>query len=72
MKAYKVEIFVIDHDNLGEHEIKRNIENVRYPNHCMSPAVKSIQGVDIGAWRDDHPLNKHATADDEYARLFPV
>lgn len=71
MKVYKVEILVIDFDELGEHEIKSVFENSHYPNHCMSPSVKRIQGMDIGPWHDENPLNKHATADDEYARLFP-
>lgn len=70
MKAYKIELLVIDHDGLGEDEIIAEIENVRYPNDCISPLVKSIEVRDIGPWRDDHPLNKRDTVDEEYRRLF--
>ncbi len=70
MNAYKIEILVIDHDELGEEELKTVIENTRYPNRCISPDVKKIEARDIGVWHDEHPLNLHATADAEYQRLF--
>lgn len=71
MKAYKIEILVIDYnDELNEEEIKNVIENQRYPNHCMSPEVKKIESRDIGEWHDDHSLNLHNEADEEYNRLF--
>ena len=69
MKAYKVEVLIIDFDNLGEEGIKDELENTRYANYCISPKVKKVTGVDIGEWGDDHPLNKRATAD-EYYNLF--
>lgn len=71
MKAYKLEVLVIDFENMGGNEIKFVIEDTRYPNRCISPEVKVIQEADIGEWRDDHPLNMHFIADKEYARLFP-
>lgn len=70
MKVYKIEVMVIDFDELGEDGIVAEMENVRYPNYCISPVVKSVQSRDIGDWDDDHPLNKEATADAEYKRLF--
>ena len=70
MKVYKVEIFIVDHDQLGADEIRDVIENARYPNHCIYPDVKSIIEKDIGEWSDDNPLNKPSTADAEYKRLF--
>ena len=70
MKAYKVVVLVVDHDELGAAGIKVEMENVRYPNRCMSPDVMSIEERDIGEWSDDHPLNSHAKAADEYSRLF--
>lgn len=70
MKAYKVEILVIDHDELDEDGIKTTLENTRYPNHCMHPYVKKITSADIGEWDDSHPLNQYATMDEEYDRLF--
>lgn len=70
MKAHKVTLFIIDHDELGADEIKHVLENHKYPNHCMSPDVKSVETVDIGTWSDEHPLNIHDTASAEYQRLF--
>jgi len=70
MKAYKLEILVIDFDQVGD-DIKSIIEDARYPNHCISPDVMSIQSVDIGEWSDDHPLNKRDQRVVEFSRLFP-
>lgn len=72
MKAYKVELLIIDHDGLGEDEIKEVIENTKYPNYCINPEVKKITSADIGEWDDDHPLNKKSTSEQEYLRLFPL
>lgn len=70
MKAYQVTLLVIDHDELGEEGIKNTLENTKYPNWCLSPEVKEIEGVDVGEWSDDHPLNHQNTAQQEYERLF--
>lgn len=70
MRAYKIELLIIDFDEVGEEGIKHHIENARYPNHCLSPHVKQIEGVDIGEWDDDHPLNGRDTCKAEYERLF--
>lgn len=71
MKVYKIEIMIIDFDNLGGEEIKDNIENTRYPNHCISPDVMDIKEVDIGEWDDNNPLNNVETHHAEFKRLFP-
>lgn len=70
MKAYKVEILVIDYDGLGSDEIKNVLENTKYPNRCMYLAVKHIQSRDIGECDDGHPLNLTSKQDQEYKRLF--
>ena len=67
MKAYKIEVLVIDFEDIGEKEIGDTLANLR----DLSVDVKSIKSVEIGEWRDDHPLNKKETSDNEYARLFP-
>jgi hypothetical protein len=72
MKAYKVELLIVDFDELGPDDVRETIENQRYPNDCISPNVKSIEVRDIGEWHDDHPLNDSRTADAEYQRLFGV
>ena len=66
MKAYKIELLVIDHEDMGEEQIKDEFENMKY----IHPQIKNIESVDIGEWTDDHPLNKYETCDVEYDRLF--
>lgn len=70
MKAYKIELLVLDFEEMGEAEIRHVLENARYPNHCIAPSVKAIAVADIGAWDDSHPLNQNAACDVEYKRLF--
>lgn len=70
MKAYKIELLVIDFDELGEELLRDEILNARYPNDCVSPTIKSVTGRDIGEWTDGHPLNQRSTCDEEYKRLF--
>lgn len=70
MKAYKLEVLIIDHDEVGEAEMRELIENGRYPNHCLSPHIMAIKAAEIGEWHDDHPLNKRDQWQGEYKRLF--
>lgn len=70
MKAYKVEILIIDHDNLGADGVREALEETRYPNRCIMPKVQSIEGRDIGEWTDEHPLNRRSTAAAAYKELF--
>lgn len=70
MKAYKLEVLVIDLDKIGEQQIKSAIENTHYPNHCISPEVIAVHERDIGEWSDDHPLNSYATRNAEIKLLF--
>jgi hypothetical protein len=72
MKVYKVEIMIIDHDDLGDKEIKDVIENTRYPNHCINPYVIKTESRDIGEWTDDHPLNMTYKWEKEYHRIFSL
>ena len=72
MKAYKLEILIIDHDFLGAEEIQSVIENTKYPNWCISPEVKTVEERDIGEWEDSHPLNLRDKCEDEYRRIFPA
>lgn len=70
MKAYKLEILIVDHDEVGIDEIVEIIESARYPNRCIHPHVMASQEADIGEWTDEHPLNALATMEDEYRRIF--
>lgn len=70
MKVYKLEVMVIDFDELGEDGIKIEFENARYANRCMYPRIKKIESRDIGEWDDEHPLNDRVACQAEYERLF--
>jgi hypothetical protein len=71
MKAYKVELLIIDFDQLGEKEIQFTLENTKYPNWCIYPNVMKIEERDVGNWTDEHPLNLSTTSQEaEYQRLF--
>lgn len=66
MKAYKIEVLVIDHKDLGASVIQTLLESNRY----ISPYVQRVTAADIGEWSDDHPLNRFDLMVAEYARLF--
>ena len=70
MKIHKIEISVIDFEDMGVEEITYILENTRYPNHCINPNVINVKTKDIGEWSDDHPLNCKNTAEDFYKSLF--
>ena len=70
MKAYKVELLIIDFDDIGGEGITEVLEKTHYPNHCICPEVMQIIEKDIGEWDDDHPLNSMDTTDAEYKRIF--
>jgi hypothetical protein len=72
MKAYKIELLVIDFDEIGSQGIISEIENANYANDCISPRVKAIVEKDIGEWSDDHPMNKFSTCDQFYKRIFDI
>lgn len=69
MKVYKVEVLVIDFDDIGQDELKSVIENSHYPNRCINPKVKNIEEREV-QWSDEHPLNNLKTSDNEYRKLF--
>ncbi len=72
MQAHKIILTVIDFDQLGAAELKRVLENTKYPNHCIAPSVFSVETVELGEWEDDHPLNNITTAHDMWCELFPA
>jgi hypothetical protein len=72
MKAYKIEVLIIDRGDIGKVGISEVLENGPYPNDCIAPQVKKIEEREIGEWNEDHPLNLRKTAADEYKRLFAV
>lgn len=70
MKVHRIVLAVVDFDRLGAENVVEEIENVRYPNDCVSPNVLSIETRDCGEWTDDHPLNHEDTMAAEVERLF--
>lgn len=68
MKAYKVEVLVIDHDGYGPNDIRVTLEQ---PRGAYSMSVLDMEVADIGEWEDDHPLNfTGRSMIDECNRLF--
>jgi hypothetical protein len=70
MKAYKLEILIIDFDGLGSKGIIEELENTRFANDCIDPKVMDIEERDIGEWHDEHPLNPSISAEEEYKKLW--
>lgn len=70
MKAYKIEVLIVDHDEIGPTSIQNAIENSHYPNRCIMPSVMGMECKDIGDWSDDHPLNKITQMKSEFERVF--
>jgi len=70
MDVYKIEILVINHDEMSEKDIVRSIENAKYPNRCISPRVKRMT-VRVIEWdAGNHPLNINSKHDEAYRELF--
>jgi len=69
IKVFKVTLCIVDHDKLGADEIKRVIENTKYPNWCISPHVTAMDTRTI-EWSDRHPLNITATSKETFEQLF--
>lgn len=69
VRVHRIEVLVIDHDDLGAEEVCQVIEDTRYPNRCIRPEVKRAETREV-EWSDDHPLNHDDTADEAYRALF--
>jgi hypothetical protein len=72
MKAYKITLLFLDHDDVGPTEAKELIENARLPNHIQPGTVMQFEERDIGEWHDEHPLNRRDTMEAAYLELFPL
>ena len=65
MKVHKIEIMVLDFEDLGSDEIARIIEENKYMHaSAMSRSYTEIE------WSDDHPLNKSGTMARAFYDLF--
>ena len=63
--VYKVTLLVIDTEGIGAKAIKEHIENTKH----VQPIVMGLETRTVD-WSDDHPLNKSATCEAEFRRLF--
>ena len=70
MDAYKVVGLIVNFEGLSGEEIRNHIENVRFPNDCISFRTLSIDYRDIGEWSDEHPLNFETTLLPYYNKNF--
>lgn len=69
MEVFKVELLILDLDEVGEEGVRELLENTHYPNRAISPKVKKIETREV-EWDDKHPLNLRDTADQAYQELF--
>lgn len=72
MEIHRIVLYVVDFDGLGAEGVKQELENTRFANDCISLDIAEVQTRDIGAWSDDHPLNKRATVDATREALFAL
>lgn len=56
-RVYRIELMVLDSDDLGPDAVRSEIEAVSYPNDCIAPLVARIEERAV-EWTDDHPLNR--------------
>jgi hypothetical protein len=67
MKVYKIELLVIDHENMGEDLIREELELCPY----VYPSIMHLDSQDVD-WTDEHPLNSHHDCSAEYEKLFKI
>jgi len=68
-KVYKLEVLIVNHDQLSVEDIRSAIEETHYPNRCIMPHVIKMEEREVD-WSDDHPLNKKSTMTQTYKELF--
>ena len=66
MKAYKYEIVIIDHEEVGQEEIIGILKSSRH----INPIILSQGEAEIGQWSDEHPANKRESFKDFFERIF--
>lgn len=69
-RVIRVEVMVLDFDDLGVDGVRETLENTKYPNRCITPHVMEIEERDIGTWSDEHPLNQHSKQKAFFQELF--
>lgn len=70
MYAHKVELLVLDADNLGADEVQSVIENTNYPNRCISVSALKMHSIKVYDWSDEHPLNNRNSQHEAVKIMF--
>ena len=65
---HRLEIFVIDFENYGIEEIKRNFNRM----DCFGVTIGEHQTTTIPVWTDDHELNKTKCTLETHRKYFDV
>lgn len=68
-QVHRVEVLIVDTDDVGPDGVRRLLEHTRYPNRAISPHVMGIETRAVD-WSDEHPLNRAATTEGAYRELF--
>jgi len=68
-KVLKLEVVIVNHDNMTEEEVREVLEHTRYPNWCISPKVVAMESREV-EWSDEHPLNNRLKFAEAYKELF--
>lgn len=66
MKMHKLEVYVIDFDDIGIDDIVAELEDIS----MGMVQVKSGATTDIGKWHDDHELNQYTTPVEVFRKYF--
>jgi len=69
IQVHKVEVLIIDHDNVGPEGLKVLLENTHYPNRAIAPNVMGCVTREV-EWSDSHPLNSRQHQAAAYQELF--
>lgn len=68
-KVHRIEVLVIDHDDVGADGVRELLEHTRYPNRAIRPHVMAVESREV-EWSDEHPLNHAETQGDACRELF--
>lgn len=66
MKAYKLEVLVLDFEESGDDEVIGLIENNKY----LTVDIITLKSKQVDDWDDDHPLNSTETQKEAFEKMF--
>ena len=68
MKAYKMEVYVVDFEDYGPDSYVTELEQMDVGNALIQ--VRECQTAEIGEFDDDHPFNSHETPIGKLRKYF--